>query len=258
MEKMYELAYKYYRIIHPPLGLNSPLGRIQRLHRTINSFSDEQIPILFRFRSKNQLMRLLDAFKIPDFLLSSRHKFHREEWLLASLYRLHRPTTCSDPFFKDAFGFDDVRISLCFNSFVQYITSNWGYLVLDHIPFWLDKLPAMSEAIRQKLFRDDCPFGEDFAVFGFIDNTMNATCRPGGGPTRDGAHAPRNDPLLQRAWYNGWKKLHGMKWQTVDLPNGMNFHVWGPVSVRHNDIYTFHESAINERIAQLQLPSMHM
>ena len=51
-----------------------------------------------------------------------------------------------------------------------------------------------------------------FAMCTFIDNTMNATCRPGGGP--DGRNAPRNDPLIQRAWYNGWKKLHGLKWQT--------------------------------------------
>ena len=35
--------------------------------------------------------------------------------------------------------------------------------------------------------------------------------RVGVSPTavRDGVDAPRNDPLIQRAWYNGWKKLHG-------------------------------------------------
>ena len=30
--------------------------------------------------------------------------------------------------------------------------------------------------------------------------------------------------------------------KTVDLPNGMNFHAWGPVSVRHNDLYTYSRS----------------
>jgi hypothetical protein len=89
-------------------------------------------------------------------------------------------------------------------------------------------------------------------VFGFIDNTMNATCRPGGGPTRDGFNAPRKDPLIQRAFYNGWKKLHGLKWQTVALPNGMLFHAWGPVSMRHNDLFTYRYSRINEIIARLQ------
>lgn len=44
-----------------------------------------------------------------------------------------------------------------------------------------------------------------------------------------------------------------MKWQTVDLPNGMNFHVWGPFSVRHNDLYSLDHSNINQLIANLQL-----
>ena len=61
----------------------------------------------------------------------------------------------------------------------------------------------------------------------FIDNTM----KPGGGPAGDGRNAPRNDPHIQRAWYNGWKKLHGLKWQTVDTPNGMNGHVYCPMSI---------------------------
>lgn len=98
----------------------------------------------------------------------------------------------------------------------------------------------------------DDPIG-GFKIFSFIDNTMNGTCHPGGGPTRDGTNAPRNDPLIQRAWDNGWEKMHGMKWQTVDLPNGMNFHVFGPVCLRHNDLYTLAESDINNKLAQLQM-----
>jgi hypothetical protein len=33
----------------------------------------------------------------------------------------------------------------------------------------------------------------------------------------------------------------------------MNFHVWGPVSVRHNDLYSLGASNINDVIAQLQV-----
>jgi hypothetical protein len=43
-----------------------------------------------------------------------------------------------------------------------------------------------------------------------------------------------------------------MKWQTVDLPNGMNLHVWGPISIRHNDITSFHDSLINDLLQQCQ------
>jgi hypothetical protein len=81
---------------------------------------------------------------------------------------------------------------------------------------------------------------------------MNATCRPGGGPARDGKNAPRNDPLIQQAWYNGWKKIHGLKWQTIDLPNGMNFHVYDPISVRRNDLTPARWLRFNAKLDQLQ------
>ena len=38
---------------------------------------------------------------------------------------------------------------------------------------------------------------------------------PGGGPARDGVNMSRNDPLIQQAWYNGLKKLHGTPWLTL-------------------------------------------
>ena len=44
-----------------------------------------------------------------------------------------------------------------------------------------------------------------------------------------------------------------MKYQTVDLPNGMNLHVWGPIGVRHNDFVSLHDSNINNQLVQLQL-----
>jgi hypothetical protein len=109
-----------------------------------------------------------------------------------------------------------------------------------------------AEAIRKKCRDLGCYFPEDFCIFSFTDNTMNASCRPGGGPQRDGTNAPRNDPLIQRAFYNGWKKLHGIKFQTVDLPNGMNFMVWGPFSVRHNKLWALRHSELNQKISTCQ------
>jgi hypothetical protein len=72
-------------------------------------------------------------------------------------------------------------------------------------------------------------------------------CRPGGGPKTDGELAERESKLMQQAWWTNWKKLHGLKWQTVDLANGMNFEVWGPASVRHNDNFTLAKSEIEAK-----------
>jgi hypothetical protein len=252
------VAVIYHRLVTPSPILGLRLPKLTRHHRTIDSLNDEDIPIYFRFRSKDQLRRLLVGFKFPDFVrLCNNHLFTGDEILLVSLYRFHRPVTCSDYIFRVFFGLNDVYVSLIFNYFLNYMENTWGSLLTDNMLYWLPSLPNFARAIQKKCGELGCPFPDPgtengFRVFGFIDNTMNATCRPGGGPSRDGTNAPRNDPLIQRAFYNGWKKTHGFKWQTVDLPNGMNFNVWGPVSLRHNDLYTLHHSDINTKIYNLQ------
>lgn len=80
---------------------------------------------------------------------------------------------------------------------------------------------------------------------------MIAMSRPGGGGG-EGESAPRVNPEIQQAWWTGWKKLHGLKFQTVILANGMDFKIYGPVSVRHNDAYTLGRSRIEEKIEYLQ------
>jgi hypothetical protein len=77
-------------------------------------------------------------------------------------------------------------------------------------------------------------------------------CRVGGGPLTGGEQAPRLPKEIQQAWWTGWKKLHGLKWQTVALPNGCDFEVHGPASVRHNDNYTLDQSRIEDKLAELQ------
>jgi hypothetical protein len=123
--------------------------------------------------------------------------------------------------------------------------------VLNNIDVWLDRIPSCAESIRKKV---DSGFEENnFKSFAFIDNTSISTCRPGRRPRVDGH---RNNLLLQRAFYNGWKSIHGLKVQTIDLPNGCNFHVSRPYSLRHNDIWTFHQSNIDHLLTELQLNSV--
>ena len=50
--------------------------------------------------------------------------------------------------------------------------------------------------------------------FGFIDGSVRPICRPG---------------EQQRILYNGHKRLHGLKFQAVALPNGLIGHFYGPV-----------------------------
>ena len=73
---------------------------------------------------------------------------------------------------------------------------HWEFLLTDNVKFWKPYRASCAEAIRRKCAEKGVQFPRGFQVFVFIDNTMNATCRPGGRPSRDGTHAPRNDPLI--------------------------------------------------------------
>jgi hypothetical protein len=37
------------------------------------------------------------------------------------------------------------------------------------------------------------------------------------------------------------------------MPNGINLNVWGPISVRHNDLTSLRDSDANQKIADLQV-----
>lgn len=67
-----------------------------------------------------------------------------------------------------------------------------------------------------------------------------------------GPNAPRFHAYIQMSVYNGWKKHHGFKFQTVEAPNGMCIHMYGPRSYRTNDLDLLHDSQINQLVAQAQ------
>jgi hypothetical protein len=56
-----------------------------------------------------------------------------------------------------------------------------------------------------------------FNIFGFIDCSIDKICRPFSGPAGDYEGAGRKDTYTdtQRAFYTGYKRLHGIKVETV-------------------------------------------
>ena len=80
----------------------------------------------------------------------------------------------------------------------------------------------------------------DFGVpgcVGFVDGTFHGINRPG----RDGYNG-----LLQRLFYNGAHKLHGIIFEIITFPDGLIGHAYGPVSGRHYDLYLARKSKLRE------------
>lgn len=111
--------------------------------------------------------------------------------------------------------------------------------------YWANQVDNFRSIIHQKVRISPCeiervlegeltrhhiintPF-ETWRVFGIIDNTCIKTSRPGDGPENDTEHAQLRVGAheLQRAFYSGYMRAHGLKYQTLLLPNGMLCSVW--------------------------------
>jgi hypothetical protein len=74
------------------------------------------------------------------------------------------------------------------------------------------------------------------------------------GPDRDYVGAPRKPQQyeIQRSVYTACKKLHGLKVETVLLPNGIST-VFGPISAQvHNDGGVMLMSGLNDFLLDIQ------
>ena len=134
-----------------------------------------------------------------------REKFSGKEVVLCGSRRLTFPNRTIEALRTTDFGFDHLQISTAFNFVVAFMLKNWAYLSTDHLNFWQSYLQSFAESIRRLVVTMGCcfpPAGIDdgFTVCVLIDNTMNATCRPGGGPASDG-----KDAREMTHSNNGWK-----------------------------------------------------
>jgi hypothetical protein len=64
---------------------------------------------------------------------------------------------------------------------------------------------------------------------GFVDGTVRQICRPG---------------KMQRVVYNGHKRVHALKFQSVALPNGLIANLYGPVEGRRHDAGMLKDSGL--------------
>lgn len=208
----------------------------------------------FRFNMA-QLGVLYKALQVPDdFRCTSGHVVHGETAFLIGMYRL----AVGKPFvlMQEECRMQHTKICRVCNSFNAWLRSSWGYLVRDNLPFFVPRLPAYAEAVREYLA---AKYGIEFPPVGdpgggfnialFIDCCVFGIGRPGGGPTTGGE---RWTLLLQEAYFNGWLHKHGLKIQVVYSPDGMIVHASKLYSFRRNDNHLFAETGINTLLREAQ------
>jgi hypothetical protein len=155
----------------------------------------------FRFQSFDHLSKLCEGFRFPKPYIITKHgyKSGTEEMLMISLTRLSFPYKWSDLYERFP-GRQRWFLQGVFYYFLDFMISNWAYLLLNNMVWWKQYFKESAEAIRIKLqnsnhingmlFFNPVDHPNGFRYIGFIDNTMFAFCRPGG-VMEGGAAAPR-------------------------------------------------------------------
>jgi hypothetical protein len=229
---------------------NRPILSRPSYERTIGSFSESECWNFFETR-KCDLTRLYMCLRFNKrFTFPNRANMNGEEVMLRGLYEL---VSGSDQYeICSIFGLEQPQQSFAFTCFVNHIYDTFQDLVTNNLQWWYDNgfLLNSMEAIRLKFGGNNL-----FTTCAFIDCNCLQTSTVGGGPAEEGARAARWDPRIQQAFYNGWKSIHGLKHQTMDCAYGMTVDLFGPSSLRRNDLYLLRQSQLNTRLRDLQMGS---
>jgi hypothetical protein len=243
---------QYIWILYRPIGdpVHNP-----RKYINFDTFNESDCRALFRFL-KPDLTRLKLALQIPDsIVIESGYRVGGEELMLRALFELS--TGCDQYEVAVVFGGDQPFQSRVLKWFMVHVYRRFHYLLSDNLEWWYDNgyLHASMHAINKKI-KSVMNWQEMDAnlydVGLFIDCNCMSTARPGGGPAEEGVGSIRWDTTVQKAFYNGWKSIHGLKHQTVDCAYGMTVDLFGPWSLRRNDCKLLSESNIIPRLRDMQ------
>jgi hypothetical protein len=199
------------------------------LRLKILSLSDDESKFYFRF-TPSDLIRLCSCLKIPD-IITTPHGT-REEGLTAlamTLRRLSYPCRWRD--LELLFWRSGPTIADIVTHTIHFLFTLWSFQLEVNIPRNISPhFARFSSAIFQKTGELGLQ-----GVWALIDGTFLQICRPKRG---------------QESIYNGYKRHHGLKFQSLISPDGIIQDMFGPYDGRHHDITLLRESKLEEKLIQ--------
>lgn len=200
----------------------------------LNAYGKADALSLFRFEPAD-IGKLADALAVREASSRRRYRVSPEEALCVVLRRLSSPCRWRD--LELLFGRSSSALSEIFFETVEDLIERWGPCVTS----WRGDLMQDRAADYARCVSDrGAPHTK---VVGFIDGTTIRVARPGRG--------------LQRCMYSGHKRDHVMKFQSVVTPDGLLFHLYGPVEGRRHDLTMYNESGMDEVLSHSLLIGEH-
>ena len=193
-----------------------PYDSYERLN--LDSMNAAECKAEFRVE-KQDVPRLVQALQLPPvFKCEQRSICDDMEGLCMLLKRVAYPCRLSDMIPR--FGRPVSVLSLIINHVIDYIYDVHGHRITQWNQDILNPgaLQHYADAIYRKgAALDNC--------FGFIDGTVRPISRPG---------------ERQRVVYNGHKRVHALKFQSLALPKGLIGNLYGPAGrfLLENGLYS--------------------
>ena len=194
----------------------------------VNSLSEDEFLAALRF-SNRDIDRLVAALGIPrEIRTANGSKFSGIEGVCCLLKRPAYPCRYSD--LLSEFGRSVPELSLLTTKTMNMIYERWHHLLSD-----LNQ-PLLSQRNLEMFSRQINEKGAPLTnCWGFIDGTVRPICRP-----KDN----------QRRVYNGHKRVHALKFQSVLTPNGLIANLFGPIEGRRHDARMLRESNLLTHLQQ--------
>ncbi|KIJ36873.1 hypothetical protein M422DRAFT_106643, partial [Sphaerobolus stellatus SS14] len=176
-----------------------------------------------------EVAAIIKAMDIPDpFITRDGHRFSSLEAFCLLCARLRMG---EDQYsLSTKYGRSQAAISQITNELAVWMEWRW-----EHLLGW-DEDGIMHPNRLLEYAAAFHGFGVPSAtIIALIDVTIHATCRPS---------------FLQELAYTGYKKVHGMKFQALTVPNGLVAHLAGPYRAPQNDMGIYAESKLEQMMLE--------
>ena len=194
----------------------------------LDALDETECEAEFRFL-KSDIYTLSRTFNLPDDVrLYNGAIVNSTEALCILLKRFAYPCRFGD--MVPRFARPTPQLSMITNHMVDLIFNQYSHLLTDLNQQWLSapQLQNYADAVYNKGGAlDNC--------WGFVDGTVRPICRP------------RQN---QREVYNGHKRVHAIKFQSVVTPNGLIANLYGPVEGRCHDSRILGMSGLLQQLQQ--------
>ena len=201
----------------------------------VDTWDDEECRTELRF-AKGDLPVLKELLGVPDKITCQQGTTcSGEEALFILLKRFAYPCRYSD--MVGRFGRNPTEICLIFNQLLDLVYEQHHHRLESWDQPFLS--PEILQSYADATYNKGAPLEN---CFGFVDGTVRRIARP---------------KYNKRVMYNGHKRVHAIKFQSVVLPNGLIGNLAGPFEGKRHDSTMLHESGLLTSLEQVAFFNNH-